>query len=326
MLERDWSSFRQLLKELLQDSAVRKLIEQRTDISARTLTRWVSGETEEPDVKRLISLLHALPQHRDALLAVITKAMPNFDMSLIDTTDSLIEDFPLDFWIRLLETNANTSKNLHFTAMVNLIFLQLQSYVDPEHIGVELIIAQCFQPPSPDQPVRSLWEVMKVKTHQSLLNNPGSPLFLGAESLLGYSVSVCRVSIVQNIQEEQLLPVRKTPNEQSAAAYPIQRGGHVAGCFLVSSPHAGFFSQRLQYVLQIYSYLLSLAFETEQFYAPERIRLRPMPAEHIQQRSIETFQNRVMTLLQRDASLSRLQAEALVWQQIEEELLGNQST
>lgn len=161
-----------------------------------------------------------------------------------------------------------------------------------------------------------------MTTHQSLLTSPGDTIFLGAESLSGYSVSLCQASIVQNTEEEQRLPVRRTRDEQSAAAYPIQRGGYVAGCFLVSSPQPDFFSQRLQYLLQIYAYLLSMAFETEAFYPPERIRLRPMPAEHIQHEYVTGFQQRVMTMLQCDPSLARLQAETAAWQQIEEELLA----
>lgn len=322
MPEQDWSEFRTFLKGLLQDSATRKLIEQRTDISARTLARWVSGETEEPDKKRLITLLHALPQYREPFLATIRKAMPDFDAPLLDITNSLAEDLPMDFWIRLLETNARTPKNLHFMSVVTLIFLQLQSYIDPEQIGIHLIVAQCSPPSSLDQPVRSLREVMRMKTHESLLTHPEENIFLGAESLCGYSVGTCTANIVQNTQEERRLPVRRVLQVQSAAAYPIQRGGSVAGCFLVCSPQPDFFSQRLQYVLQIYAYQLSMAFETGMFYAPKRIRLRPMPAEHIQHCYIAAFQERVLALLQRDASLSRLEAEAAVWQHIEEALLA----
>lgn len=322
MQEPDWSAFRQLLKDLLHDPGVRKRIEQRTDIAPRTLTRWISGETEEPDRKRLSNLLEALPQHRDALLAAINGAIPDFEAPLLDNVTRLLEDLPMSFWIRLLETNANTPPNLHFTAVVHLIFLQLQSTIDAEHTGVQLIIAQCSPPASPAHPVRSLREVLKMKTHQSLLTGPGDSIFLGAESLCGYSVSLCQASIVQNTDEEQQLPVRRTRDEQSAAAYPIQRGGYVAGAFLVSSPWPDFFTQRLQYLLQIYAYLLGLAFETDQFYAPERIRLRPMPEEQIQHAYIVGFQQRVISMLQRDPSLSRLQAEAAAWQQIEEELLA----
>ncbi|MBV8822694.1 MAG: hypothetical protein JO123_07890, partial [Ktedonobacteraceae bacterium] len=83
-----------------------------------------------------------------------------------------------------------------------------------------------------------------------------------------------------------------------------------------------FFSQRLQDILQIYAYLLSMAFETDQFYAPERIRLCPMPTGYVQQPYIAQFQDRVLTLLRREPFPTRLQAETQVWQQIEEALLA----
>src|SRR5438128_9885965 len=113
MAEKDWEPFRTYLKELLRDAPVRRLIEQRTDIAPRTLSRWISGETEEPDRKRLLSLLAALPEHRDALLAAIHKALPDFEVPLIDPATRLVEDLPMDFWVRLLEPNANTPRNLH---------------------------------------------------------------------------------------------------------------------------------------------------------------------------------------------------------------------
>ncbi len=322
MSEQDWGPFRTLVKELLQDPQAKKRIEQRTDIAPRTLSRWISGETEEPDRKRLSSLLAALPQHRDALLVAIRKALPDFEAPLIGPATRLIEDLPIDFWVRLHEANANTPRNLHFTAIVHLILLQLQATIDPEYIGVQLTIAQCSPPASPAHPVRSLREVVQVTTHQSLLTGPGDILFLGSESLCGYSASLCQAQIVQNTDEEQRLPVRRSRNERSAAAYPIQRGGAVAGVFLVSSPQPDFFSQRLQSLLQIYAYLLSLAFETEAFYPPDRIRLRLMPEEPIQRRHIATFQDRVLISLQQDISLARAQAELLVWQQLEAALLA----
>jgi len=322
MEEQDWGPFRALVKELLQDPQARKRIEQRTDIAPRTLSRWISGETEEPDRKRLLSLLAALPGQRDALLAAIRSALPDFEAPLIDSATSLVEDLPMDFWVRLHEANATMPPNLHFTAIIHLILLQLQATIDPEYIGVQLTIAQCSLPASPAHPVRSLREVVQMTTHQSLLTGPGDTLFLGAESFSGYSVSLCQAQVVQNTDEEQRLPVRRSRDERSAAAYPIQRGDSVAGVLLVSSPQPDFFTQRLQYLLQIYAYLLSMAFEMEAFYAPERILLRLMPEEPVQRDRIAGFQQRVMTLLQGDLTLTRLEAERATWQQIEEELLA----
>src|SRR5260370_19240461 len=102
MAEQDWDAFRTLVKELLHDPTTRKRIEQRTDIAPRTLSRWVSGETEEPDRKRLSILLAALPEHRDALLATITQAMPDFETPLLHPATTLVEDLPLDYWARPL--------------------------------------------------------------------------------------------------------------------------------------------------------------------------------------------------------------------------------
>jgi hypothetical protein len=164
-----------------------------------------------------------------------------------------------------------------------------------------------------------------MKAHQALLSSPGEYLFFGAESLCGYSVSTCSAAIVQNVHQEQRLPVVRLPGEASVAAYPIQRGGALAGSFVVTSPQPDFFTQRLQYLLHIYAYLLSLAFETDQFYDPERIRLRPMPAMSQQEPYIAHFHEQVLSLLQRDPFLSRSQAERNVWQQIEEVLLTQAS-
>src|SRR5258708_36237105 len=100
MAEQDWETFRALLKEVWNDPLVRKRIEQRTDIAPRTLSRWISGETEEPDRKRLLSLLAAL-------LAAIRSAQPDFEAPLFDSSTQLLEDLPLDFLIRLLESNAH---------------------------------------------------------------------------------------------------------------------------------------------------------------------------------------------------------------------------
>lgn len=321
MPEQDWGDFRRLLKELLRDPTLKQRVEQRADIAPRTLTRWVSGETEAPDRKRLLSLLAALPQHREVLQAAIVRAIPDFEPPLVEQRKNLVEEFPVDFWLRVLETNSNTPKNLRFSAVVDLVFLQLQSAIDPMRIGVRLVIAQCSPPASSGQPSRSLREIVKTRTHQWLSKAADAKIFLGAESLAGYCVSHCQAHVIQNIEEEQRLPVRRAPDELSAAAYPIQRGGSVAGCFLVSSPQPHFFSPRLEYLLQVYTYLLSIAFESQQFYPPEQICLRPMPIEDVQYSYLAAFHQRVMHLLQQDSLLSQPQAEVHIWQQLEEELL-----
>jgi hypothetical protein len=320
--QRDWEPFRTLLKRLWSDPAIKRRLEQRNDIAARTLTRWMSGETEEPDRARLLVLLEALPQQRNELLAAISRGLPDFEAPLIDSTAMLGEDLPMSYWLRLLETNASTPYNLHFAAIVNLVCLQLQATLDPERTGVYLTIAQCSPPTSPSLPVQSLREVFRMKTHESTLSGAGAPLFLGAESLCGYCASLCKAAIVSDTLEEQQIPVRSSPDERSAAAYPIQRGGFVAGVFLVSSPQPDYFAERQLYLLQICANMLSLAFETPAFYPPERLRLRVMPGDQEQGALLAGFPQRVMSILRLSQGLARAQAETAAWQQIEEELLA----
>lgn len=322
MSGQDWGAFRALLKQLLRDQATRRLIEQRTDIAPRTLARWASGETEEPDSKRLSSLLDALPQHQSSLLAAIYQARPDFHLPLLDNTRRLAEDLPLDFLVRLLETNANAPHNLHFFSVVHLIFLQIRATIDPDHLDLRVVVAQCTPPATLDAPVQSVREVIKMTTHEQQFLQAGERFFMGAESLSGYSVSLCQAGIVQNVGEEQHLPVLRSSDKSSAAAYPIQRGGYVAGCLTISSPQPNFFSPRLQYILQIYAHLLGLAFETHQFYPPDRIRLRTMPPRTMQRPYLATNQERILHLMQRNAALSRFEAEQCAWQQLEETFLN----
>jgi transcriptional regulator with XRE-family HTH domain len=319
MPERDWETFRTLIRELLRDPQVVETIRKRADISRRTLERWASGKTQEPDRKLLAKIVTALPHFREQLMPAITIALPDFCFPLIDKTKSLTEEFPLSFWLRLHETNARSPKNIHFSSILDSILLQLQSVAKSANLS--FIVAQCTPPSSPERPVSSLREVGKM-TSQPLVS-PLDYLFLGDESLAGHSVSLCKAHVVQDVEEEHVLPVRKTRGERSAAAYPIERGGDVAGCLVISSPEPYFFTPRLQYVFQIHAFLLTLAFETGQFYRLEHIRLRPMPNEEIQSHHLLTFQDRVKCFLRQDASLSRLQAETKAWQAIEEELLAS---
>jgi hypothetical protein len=322
MPETNWEAFRTYFKELLHDGQVRKAIDERTDISARTLARWVSGETEVPDRKRLASLLRAVPEpYREPLLRTITQALPDFAVPLLDGPNHLVEDLPGEFWARLVEINATTPKPLHFMTIVQLIFRQLQVSIDPERLGLHFFVVQCSPPPSPAHPVRSLRLIAQITSHESHLKHPGDLLFLGAESLAGYSVGTGTAQLVQNVHEEWHLPVLRLYEAQSVVAYPIQRTGAVAGCFVVGSPQPHFFSQWRHSLLQIGAYQLSLAFETDQFYTLERIHLHPMPPASMQRPYLTHFHERVLALLHRDPSLGRSQAERLVWQQIEEALL-----
>jgi hypothetical protein len=70
---------------------------------------------------------------------------------------------------------------------------------------------------------------------------------------------------------------------------------------------------------------VALAFEPEEFYAPERIELGVMPSTSIQQPYFAKFRQRMgevmRTFLNNYQPISSVEAERLVWQPLEEELL-----
>ena len=74
-----------------------------------------------------------------------------------------------------------------------------------------------------------------------------------------------------------------------------------------------------------YADLIALALDQEQFYDPLRIRLGVLPGQQEQQAYISTFQRRLLaTLKQGDDQrpyIGIVQAEQLVWQEIEADLL-----
>jgi hypothetical protein len=156
-------------------------------------------------------------------------------------------------------------------------------------------------------------------------------MFLGAESLAGSVVTLCYPAIIENLDEDHLTPAAREEFEKSAAAFPILYAGRIAGVFLVSSTQYNFFlSQARSALVQKYADLIALAFEQKDFYEPRDIGLCVMPPHEVQRTSFTTFRLRVADVMINAASanhpLNNIQAELIVWQQLEDELLQSPPT
>ena len=102
--------------------------------------------------------------------------------------------------------------------------------------------------------------------------------------------------------------------------------GRIAGCLLVSSTQNNYFLPQSRLALiENYANLLALAFEPEEFYEPCQIELNVMPNQEIQKKHFANFRQRVANTMMEGAinkrPVNNLEAERLVWQQLEEELL-----
>src|SRR5437764_4482326 len=130
--------------------------------------------------------------------------------------------------------------------------------------------------------------------------------------------------VSQNLKDQQsLFPAHRVEWEESAVAYPIMRQGNVAGCFLVSSTQPNYFSSSHISLIQNYAELMVLAFEPEDFYGLECIELGMMPSHSVQKDHIMNFRQRVSKVIiessKRQQFINSIQAEQIVWQQLEEE-------
>ncbi len=152
-------------------------------------------------------------------------------------------------------------------------------------------------------------------------------MFLGAESLAGNVVTLCRPAVIQNLDDEyNLMPASRVEFEKSVAIYPILYAGRIAGVYLISSTQYNYFlSQARTSLLQCYADLLALACEPEDFYAPDQIALSVMPSHDEQRQYFAHFRQLVADTMiyaaSRNQPTNNILADEAVWQRLEEELL-----
>jgi transcriptional regulator with XRE-family HTH domain len=318
-------TWRDFLGSIIQDPQERRRLANELGINPVTLTRWVNNESS-PRSQSIQRLLKALPQHRKALLELL---LDDFEGFIAETDDSLTEDLlhkiPSEFYIRVLRTRATIPKVLRFSSLCDLILQQALEQLDPKRLGLAIIVVRCM-PPSREGKIRSLRESLGRGTPPWEGKLDQQAILLGAESLAGHSVSLGHPVVNQDLSENQSLsPGYHGLWEESAAATPIMFEGNIAGCVLVSSTQPNYFLQSRQTLIQSYADLIALAFEPDEFYDPRHIELGLVPFQEVQRSYLSGFRQRLNeTMLQAtkiQQPLTIFQAEQIVWQQFEEELL-----
>ena len=102
---------------------------------------------------------------------------------------------------------------------------------------------------------------------------------------------------------------------------PILQADLAAGCLCVISTQPGYFSPSQLDILKNYADMLAVAFVPDKFYPLQDIELGVMPLFEDQRPYLATFQQRVLQRLKESTRqqqlLPRMEAERLVWQEIE---------
>ncbi len=312
------STWRELLSIIISSSSVREQIAGTMHISTITLTRWSSGESM-PRPQNLRQLQQAIPaQYRALLHSLLEKEFPTLFSGTSEPTSTEISNA---FIISVLEANARTPDTLRFWTITRLVLQQALQQLDMQKTGMAMTVVRCM-PPSSDGKIRSLRESVGLGTPPWEADLEAKGMFLGAESLAGYVVTMCHEEAVQNLATDtMLLPAYQTEYEVSAMAVPILYANRIAGCLLISSTQPSYFlPPERRAMIQGYTHLISLAFDHEEFYPPERVELSIMPPLHTQQKYFMTFRQRVHNLMRESPGTTGVHAEQRVWQQLEEEL------
>jgi len=318
-------TWRELLRTIISDPRERQRVVEALGVRAITLTRWINKESA-PHPQNLRNLLNALPQYREQLLELIREetGLEEFSNAILDDSS---KEIPSAFYIRVFAARATTTETMRFWSISNMILQQAVGQLDPERTGMGIVVVRCMIPSQIDNKVHSLRESVAVGTPPWPGNLEQKAMFLGAESLCGYVVTVCRPSSTQNVDDQQsLIPAHKVEYEKSASVHPILYAGRVAGCLLVSSAEYNYFLSPSRFALiDQYANLLALAFEPHEFYEPHQIELRVMPSQEIQKEYFADFRQRVANTMieasRKKQPVSSVVAEQMVWQQLEEELL-----
>jgi hypothetical protein len=234
---------------------------------------------------------------------------------------------PSEFFARILTIRTTTTETLRFWRISDEVLKQALLQLDPNRLGMAVTLVQCMPPSPTDGKVRSLHERTGKGTPPWTADLEHDVLFLGLESLSGYSVEVRHIVSDDDLGQSKPFPAVQDTYEVSAAAHPIRFEGRIAGCLLASSTQPKYFSQERLNLLATFSDLISLAFDEKDFYPASAIELRVMPKPETQRPILTNLRQRMTAKFQQAAhqpqQLSNTQIEMQVWQEIEAELLSN---
>jgi len=316
-------TWQELLGQLIANPQERARLAATIRVKPITLQRWAVGDSR-PRIDNIRLLIKNLPKESNPVFMSLLVA--DFPEALREdaSEESVYQGIPAEFYARAMRNLALTSRAIYHQSMQDLILQQIIQHLDPDQQGISVSLAVCV-PPRCGRKVRSLREVGGQATPPWPGNLTRRPMFLGSESLVGYTTTHAHSSVINSRDEQSLLAVQWTEYEESAAAFPILLHARIAGCLIVSSAHKHFFTKPRLAAIEDYAHLTACIFEQEETFDLKDIELGIMPPYAAQHPYFADYNRRVSQKLveanTRGESLTVQQARQLVWQDIEEILL-----
>ncbi|GCE19298.1 hypothetical protein [Dictyobacter kobayashii] len=233
-------TWRELLGKVASDPLEQQKILDALNINSMTLRRWINGETN-PRPQNVRLLLNALPQYRKQLLMLLAVEFPflNQENMLQDEQSALI---PATFYVQVMTAYVSVSQHLRSSNVSNLILQQMLKQLDPNLDGMLIYVAQCV-PPAEGQKIRSLRVVYGRGTPPWSTYVEYHQQFFGAESLVGYAVSLGHLTPLQSPEEiQRIFPDEQIDEVKSVVAAPILLANQTVGGIYIASTQRNFFS------------------------------------------------------------------------------------
>lgn len=310
-------TWRAILADIIDDPERRNRLARALHVRPATLLYWTYSNSK-PHPRQIRDLLHVVPEYHEAL-------SPGLSEEVRQSIQALeLYDIPQPFRDRFSVNHSSLPRAMRTWSLCQLALQQMAAQLDPYHLGIMIKIVRCM-PPSLGGKVRSLREVMGTGTPPWQHNLEHNALFLGRNSLAGYAIAAGHLVVNDELppfptleHEEKRSPFGDY--EASAVCCPIVSHDRIAGCLYLASVYEAYFTPARLHLIQCYAEMLASAFEPGDFHDPGRIELWDMPAAAFQQRYLSTQRQRIVKLMT-EQHCTFADAEQLVWQQIEQEML-----
>ncbi|GCE09249.1 hypothetical protein [Dictyobacter aurantiacus] len=247
-------NWRDMLGNIVADDKRHKMLEAELNISAITIDRWISGESN-PRMNNVRALLAAASLENDfkKCLAQAYHMESNVDEAQDQYTRE-ISGILYDSILRDLATRADTLRTWGVIALcLNDMAVRLEAQAYRAHY----IVSQCYS-----QQNKLLLKERYIFSHTSRTTQRIlTDSYLHSETLPFIAVSVGHDILGQDGRVTNQIGVEHI---KSSAAFPLLRFGSVAGCFTVCSEESSYASLFYRY-FEKYSVLLSLAFADNDF-------------------------------------------------------------
>lgn len=317
------TTWRELLGKVVSDPQEQQRVLNTLNINSMTLRRWINGESN-PRPQNLRHLLNAIPQHRKPMIALLAIEFPFIGKENVVSNEGAAY-ISAEFYGQVMNAYVSVSHHLRSATVSSLILQQLLKQLDPNFDGMLVCVAQCVTPPLSQQ-IRSLRMISGRGTPPWSTYIEYHPQFFGVESQVGYAVSSGHPTTVQSKEEAmRAFPDDHINGIESSIAAPIVLANQIVGGLYVASTQIDYFTHVNIALIQKYVELMCLAFEKDEYFLLSDISLGVMPRREQQLPYLITFQQRVTQQIVQAArksdSMTRIQAEKIAWQQLEEELL-----